>query len=230
MVQFKKKYQSYKAYSEATMETLIAGTNTTPTILKSQTFQSSYLENKGASGWKLSPLPIQAQFAPMFGIAVNDYDDDGHLDIALSGNSYAPDVLTGRYDAFKGLVLKGDGSGNFHSMGASQSGMLIDGNAKALAQLVDAKGRLLLLGTQNNDSLKVFEDRLKSIRFIDIRPNDIYAIVTHSNGKRSRHEFHFGSGYLSQSSRKLMVPANAINIAIHGSDGLQRTESFTNRN
>jgi hypothetical protein len=226
LVQFRKKYPSYKVYSEATLESLVAGTNTPPVTLQCEIFQSCYLENNGAEGWKLVALPVQAQFAPVYGITIHDYDNDGHSDIALSGNSYAPDVLTGRYDAFKGLILKGNGKGSFQPLSVMQSGLLIDGNAKALAQLVDGNGKLLLLATQNNDTLKVFENTSVKTKYIAIKANDAYAIITYANGKKSKHEFQYGAGYLSQSSRKLLLTPDVQQVIVYRYDGTSRTVSL----
>jgi enediyne biosynthesis protein E4 len=226
LVQFKKKFPSYKLYSEATLENLMAGSVTTPAVVRSDIFQSCYLENKGAKGWKLVPLPLQAQVAPVYGIAVNDYNHDGHIDVALSGNSYAPDVLTGRYDALKGLILQGDGTGKFQALSARQSGLIIDGNAKALAQLADGRGNLLLLAAQNNDTLKTFENIATESKFLNMKASDAYAIISYSNGKKSKYEFYYSSGYLSQSSRKLAITRNIKEINIYSYDGTSRTVTF----
>ncbi|MFD1003430.1 VCBS repeat-containing protein [Ohtaekwangia kribbensis] len=226
LVQFKKKYPSYKVYSDATMESMFAGATTAPTILRSDILQSCYLENNGAAGWKLVPLPLQTQVAPVYGISVDDYNSDGHIDIALSGNSYAPDVLTGRYDAFKGMILHGNGNGTFLPLSIKQSGLLIDGNAKALSELVDGKGKLLLLATQNNDTLKVFENTVTPGKYIAIQANDAYAIMTHANGKKSKHEFYYSSGYLSQSSRRLAVTPDVKQAVIYSYTGTSRTVTF----
>jgi hypothetical protein len=222
MAQLKKKYPSYKAYSEATMETFISETGTTPTVLQSQTFQTSYLENKRQDGWQLTPLPLQAQFAPVFGIVTGDYDGDDHTDIILSGNAYSTDVLTGRYDASKGLLLKGDGTGNFKNLSVIQSGVFIDGDAKALAELTDSKGRTLLLAAQNNDTLKIIESVRPSPKVIQLTSQDTYAMITDSNGKKSKQEFYFGSGYLSQSSRKLKIRKDAKQVVIYDREGKSR--------
>lgn len=225
LVQFKKKYPSYKLYSEATLENLVTGTAPPPVVLHSDIFQSCYLENKGADGWKLVPLPLQAQIAPVYGITVNDYNGDGHSDIALSGNSYSPDVLTGRYDAFKGLILQGDGKGKFLPLTAKQSGLLIDGNAKALAELTDGNGKQLLLAAQNNDTLKVFETIAVKNKYIAIKSDDTYAIITHTTGKKSKREFYYGSGYLSQTSRTLCITPDIKQVTIYSDDGTSRVVS-----
>jgi len=226
MPQLKKKYQSYKAYSETTMETLINGTETKPAILKTETFQTSYLENKGKQGWQLTPLPQQAQFAPVFGIVAGDYNNDGYTDIVLSGNSYSTDVLTGRYDALKGLLLKGDGAGHFKPLSTEQSGILIDGDAKSLAELTDNKGHTLLLAAQNNDTLKVFERFNSFHKDMQVTNQDVYSIVTLANGKKSKYEFYFGNGYLSQSSRRLKIPGDAKQVVIYNGRGKGRTVNF----
>jgi len=253
IVQFKKKYPSYKTYSEATIETVIAGTDTKPKVLQSETFQTSWLENKGKAGWTLRSLPIQAQFAPVFGITAHDYNNDGHIDIFLSGNAYDTDVLTGRYDALKGLLLQGDGKGNFRPLNVKQSGILLDGNAKALAELVDRQGKTLMLGTQNNDTLKVWQeaahqqqngDNSSAVvgvlhqqrsgdnanqRVLPIHPGETYAIITHADGKQSKQEFYYGGGYLSQSSRALRLGGDMTKVVIYDSKGRSRTLDVSHR-
>jgi hypothetical protein len=40
-----------------------------------------------------------------------EYDGDGNDDLLLIGNDYSAEVINGRYDAFNGLMLKGNGKG-----------------------------------------------------------------------------------------------------------------------
>ena len=156
---FKKKFPSYSSYAEAKMDDITG--HGAEEMLKAQTLASGYLENKGKGHWQLKALPMQVQFAPVYGIVAGDFTGDGLEDVILSGNSYAPDVLTGRYDAFKGLLLAGDGRGNFRDVTIQQSGLLIDGNGKGLAVLNTGKGEQLILAAQNNDALLVFKRNKK---------------------------------------------------------------------
>ena len=94
------------------------------------------------------------QFAPVFGISTGEFTGDEFEDAVLVGNFYAPEVLTGRYDAFTGLLLKGDGAGNFKALSRQESGISVTGDAKGLALLKTKDNKTLLLATQNNDSLK----------------------------------------------------------------------------
>jgi hypothetical protein len=223
MVSFKKKFPSYKSYAEVTMDGLITEMKVTPVVFEAATFQTSYLENRGKEGWVLKPLPVEAQFAPAYGITAGDYNGDGHLDIMLTGNSYAPDVLTGRYDALKGLVLTGDGAGNFRPLSVQQSGLLIDGNAKSLAELVTVNDQVLVLAAQNNDTLKIVETSQDTYRVIPVNADDVYAIITLATGKKLRQEFYYGAGYLSQSSRKLRVPQDAKDVILYNKHGKPRS-------
>ncbi|PZR39607.1 MAG: RNA-binding protein [Azospira oryzae] len=222
MPQLKKLYPSYSSYCDVSIDQLLKVTKTTPKIIQSQTFQTSYLENKGKDGWKLTPLPVEAQVAPVFGIIADDFDGDGHMDAVLTGNSYATEVLTGRYDAFQGLFLKGDGKGKFRPTRIAESGMRISGNVKGLAQLTTGKESTLLLAARNNDTIEVIEQQLNSQHVIVVRPQDTFAITTFADGHQSKKEFYFGSGYLSQSSRAFRIPEGSIQLTIVDVSGNRR--------
>jgi enediyne biosynthesis protein E4 len=158
------------------------------TIIKANYFQSVYIENKGKGNFEIKPLPIEAQFAPIFGLCAKDIDQDGNLDLMTVGNSYATEVLTGRYDAGIGNYLKGDGKGNFKNVSVNQSGFFVTGDAKALAEIRLKNGENLLLVTRNNDTILAFRQKNE-------------AKAQPKNPKR-KEEFYYGSGYLSQSSLK----------------------------
>ena len=63
--------------------------------------------------FRFIPLPIQAQFSPIFGIDVVDYNKDGLKDVIIGGNIYALKPQMGRHNASKGLVLKNTGKQRF---------------------------------------------------------------------------------------------------------------------
>jgi len=217
---FKKKYPSYASYAEATLEQFFGDTK--PSVLKSNIFASTYLENKGNDNWELATLPVDAQFAPVFGISTGEFTGDEFEDALLVGNFYAPEVLSGRYDAFTGLLLKGDGTGGFKALSRQESGISITGDAKGLALLKAKDNKTLLLAAQNNDSLLAYENNNESARIIETRPTDCYAIITNDKGIKSRRELYYGSGYLSQSSRSLILPIDAKAVEIFDFGGKSR--------
>jgi enediyne biosynthesis protein E4 len=189
-------------------------------VLKSTMFASVYIQNNGNNKFEIKPLPSEAQFSPMFGIAITDLDEDGNLDILSVGNSYASEVLSGYYDAGIGNYLQGDGKGNFNAVPVARSGFFVDGDAKSMAKLISKEGRELLLVTQNRDSLKVFmkpgEISREPGSVVRLEPGDDYAIVELANGKKRKEELYLGDGYLSSSSRAIIKNKNISKIITPG--------------
>lgn len=218
----KKQFPLYKDYANAKMEDLFPPELLSKAIsVTANTFQTAYLHNNGTQPWKLKPLCMEAQFAPVFGMLAGDYDADGFADILLTGNWYATEVISGQYDAFKGLFLKGNGQGGFS---VKENGFRAEGDAKGLAEIRTTKNTLLLLAAINNDSLVALENKSRSKlqAFADIRSNDAYAVIELGNGKQIRQEFYYGSGYFSQPGRYLYIPAGAVSATVYNFKGEQR--------
>lgn len=184
-------------------------------VKKSTMFESVYIQNSGNGKFDIKPLPLEAQFSPVFGALVTDVNEDGNLDILAVGNSYASEVLSGYYDAGIGNYLLGDGNGNFKSVPVTQSGFFVDGDAKAIAKLVAADGKELMIITQNRDYLKVFtaprvsNEKLPVTR---LSSSDDYAIIELANGKKRKEEFYRGNGYLSSSSRAVVQNKSVASV------------------
>lgn len=89
------------------------------------------------SDGKLRPvsLPIQAQYAPVYTTTVLDFDDDGMEDLLLCGNVNAARLRFGKYDANYGVLLKGDGKGNFKYVSQQQSGFNLVGDVRSVLKL-----------------------------------------------------------------------------------------------
>lgn len=56
---------------------------------------------------------MEAQYAPVYAIAILDANHDGKTDLLLSGNNSHTRIKFGRYTANKGIFLAGDGKGGF---------------------------------------------------------------------------------------------------------------------
>ncbi|WP_442887751.1 VCBS repeat-containing protein [Congregicoccus parvus] len=115
----------------------------------------------GADGrWRFRPLPRAAQLAPWQGIAVGDFDGDGHADIAAVQNTYSPIDYTGRFSGGLGVLLQGDGAGDFTVVEHARSGFVVPGDAKALvATDLDGDGRPDLVATRNGETTLAFVNR-----------------------------------------------------------------------
>ena len=120
------------------------------------TFASTYFENKGDGTFEPHVLPNMAQLSSINDILIDDYNGDDHLDLLVAGNLYNAEVETSRADGGYGMLLTGDGEGNFAPMSKLQSGIDIPFNIKSLLGVQTNTERLILVGC-NNDKLQVIK-------------------------------------------------------------------------
>ncbi|MFQ5446368.1 MAG: VCBS repeat-containing protein [Saprospiraceae bacterium] len=118
-----------------------------------KTFASTYFENQNGS-FVAHTLPAQVQLAPVNRILTGDFNGDGLADLLMAGNSYSPDVETGRYDAGNGTLLTGDGHGGFSFVPNVESGFWATKEARDLAVVKLADGKSLFLVANSNDVLQ----------------------------------------------------------------------------
>jgi hypothetical protein len=226
VISMRKKFPTYQSYGRATMDNLWNNkTREDALMLQATDMQTSYIENKGNGQFIIQPMPFVAQAAPVYGMISEDADEDGNLDILMTGNDYGMEPYSGRHDAFNGLVLKGDGKGNFAPLVLSKSGLFVKGDAKGFATIHIAKNEDLLIATQNQDSLLAFAKTAapgKNTKWINLKADDFYADIIYANNKKRRVEFYYGSTYLSQSSRKLLLEKDAVKISITNFRGIKR--------
>jgi hypothetical protein len=225
MLGMQRRFPSHRAYGEATFDELFTDSEMDGAyVAEAVHFETSYIENQGGT-FHVRPLPLEAQFAPMFGMQASDYDGDGHLDLLMIGNSYAPDTQTGRYDASTGAFFRGDGTGHFTFVDHTTSGFFVDGDAKGLADVQVGPGRSLVVATQNSDSLRAFQHASDASprRTVSLQPLDRYATLTFEDGRMRREEFFHGASYLSQSSRFFRIPEGLEEATIYDSQGDRRT-------
>ena len=134
--ELKKRFIEYKPYSTATINDLFTADQLKDAnVLKAETMQTVYLENQGSKGFALHVLPEEAQYAPIYAIAVTDINHDGKKDILLAGNNTWTRIKFGRYSANHGVVLLGDGKGGFTYVSQWQSGLQLRGNVRSVATI-----------------------------------------------------------------------------------------------
>jgi hypothetical protein len=209
------RFPTYKDYASVSFEgTFTSQELNDAKIVQSECFQSSYLENLGGGKFLRKSLPIQCQFAPVFGMVTCDYNQDGHLDLVVTGNSYSTEVSTGNYDAMSGLLLIGDGKGNFKPENAMQTGFKADHDAKGIGLIHLENNMAALIVGNNNEKLEAYQFSEKGLRLLQINQDDEYAIVHKRDGNSYKQEFYFGSTYLSSSSRMLCLAAQVDSVSI----------------
>jgi ASPIC and UnbV. len=147
-----KKFLYYTDYADVTLNALF-----TPEQLKGAghldvtNLSTLYLENTGKE-FISKPLPIEAQYAPVYAITSADINHDGKKDLVLAGNNTFTRIKFSRYDASTGMIFLGDGKGGFTYVPPSQTGLNVRGNVRALEVL----NNTLFFGI-NNSSVRTYK-------------------------------------------------------------------------
>jgi hypothetical protein len=151
------KYKKFDDYKDATIEDLFPPDILNRAIkLKASMMESCIMINTGNGSFKLTPLPLEAQFSPIYAIAAEDFDKDGICDILLGGNQYRAKPETGIYDASYGLFLKGSMDGKLQSVSALNSGLFTKGEIRDF-KIININGNHIIAVAINNDNLQFYK-------------------------------------------------------------------------
>jgi hypothetical protein len=151
----KKQILRYADYGRKTYDSLFSPETRGKALQYQANFlQTAVLWNNGGT-FTLEALPIQAQFSPVFGTAVDDFDGDGKTDIWLGGNFYAVKPQVGRLNASKGVFLKGNGAKSFNYISPTQSGIKVEGEVRD-ATVIEVKGAKDVIVSRNNANVLLF--------------------------------------------------------------------------
>lgn len=154
----KEKFPTYNDYGSATLNEVYGEVLESSLHYSASTFSTCYLENLGDGKFKTIPLPNQAQFSSVNEILLEDFNGDGFKDIAIAGNLYASEIETPRNDAGFGLLLSGNGKGEFNPIPANQSGLYINGDVKNMSFIAlnnNTKNGIII--AKNNDFMQLIE-------------------------------------------------------------------------
>jgi len=152
------RFSTAKAYGEASIEEIFGDKLKGMKEERFHSLDHIVFLNRG-DRFEARPLPIEAQFAPSLALAAGDFDQDGKQDIFLAQNFFRVDSQTSRYDAGRGLWLRGDGRGNFMALSGDESGVKIYGEQTGvLLKDLDGDGRLDLAVRQQNADTKFYRN------------------------------------------------------------------------
>ena len=207
-----KRFPTNDIFGRATLAEVVGAEN----LSRAQRFEATELRSgvflsQPDGTYRFEPLPRIAQVSPIQGMVAGDFGGDGHLGIYAVQNSFAPVKSTGRFDGGLSQLLRGDGHGGFSAVPPAESGLVVTGDAKAVALLdTDADGWADFLVTRNNGTTLAFRNAgVPGHRPLRIRlagpagnPTAVGARITVelSDGSTETSEVYAGSGYYSQST------------------------------
>ncbi|HVU25710.1 MAG TPA: FG-GAP-like repeat-containing protein [Opitutus sp.] len=147
-----KRYPRNDNYARATLEEILGADKLADADRFAATeLRSGVLMSAADGTYRFEPLPRIAQIAPINGIVAGDFDGDGNADLYAVQNSFAPIPAVGRFDGGLSQLLRGDGRGHFAAVAPAASGLVVPGDAKAVAVLeLDGDGWPDFLVTRND--------------------------------------------------------------------------------
>ena len=150
--------RNYKDYASRNLTDLFDPQKLEESLKKQiRELRSIVLLNDGNGSYQKVPLPFDAQLFPVKAIHTGDFNGNGYIDILLAGNLYdVKPSMGGRQDAGFGLLLIGDGQGNFEPVHYRDSGFLVKGQARAIREFTSNNGTSNILVARNNDSVLLF--------------------------------------------------------------------------
>ena len=152
------KFPTYDLFADAELETVYGPKALDKSLhYHAATFASSYLENLGNGQFRVCALPNEAQLSSVNAIMAEDFDRDGKRDLLLAGNLFVSEVETPRNDASVGLLLKGDGKGNFQPISPATSGLYLPYDVKKMERTKTSSGKPVVIVTSNNEKVVILE-------------------------------------------------------------------------
>ncbi len=234
--QLRRLFGSHRAFAEADTAALLRHWDADWSALSAGVFASTVFLNEG-NRFVPKPLPPQAQWSPAFGAAVADFDADGKEDLFLAQNFFGVRRNVTRYDAGRGLLLRGRGDGMFDIVPSRESGVRILGEQRGVAVAdFDRDGRVDLAVSQNGGPVKLYRNR-RERRGLQVRlvgtagnPSAVGASLWLSSnaGRGPRREIRAGAGYWSQdgAAQVLTIPGTAERLTVVWPDGFRATHDL----
>lgn len=144
------KFKSYHDFAKADIFEIYGEENISNALhCEANTFSSAYVENQGGRAFVFHQLPWQAQVSPINDIMLDDFNLDGHQDILAAGNQFGVEVETVRPDAGTGVLLVGDGMGNFSHVDQRISGVVLPDDIKNLTSFHYRDQKVIVVGSNN---------------------------------------------------------------------------------
>jgi hypothetical protein len=132
---FRTRYPSYESYADVTIQDIFGTDVAGASRLQANQLQTTCFVSTKNGKFTVGTLPVQAQYAPVHTLTVLDADQDGNEDVLLCGNTHHAKIRLGQMNANFGVLLLGNGTGEFRYVEQTQSGLQLQGDVRSVIQL-----------------------------------------------------------------------------------------------
>lgn len=152
------RYPTYADFGATTAEEIVGRQALNEAaVFEAHTFASAVALRGPDGRFALQPLPAEAQFAPVYASVADDFDGDGSVDLLIGGNFHGVTPLRGRYDASYGLLLRGDGAGEFEAVPLERSGVAVEGEIRGMVPVRGPGGKRSVVFGRNDAAAVLLE-------------------------------------------------------------------------
>jgi hypothetical protein len=130
------RFTDYQTYADVTLTDVLKEDQLKDAgLLRINHLETTLFLSAGDGKLHSAKLPVQAQYSPVYCIAVSDFDNDGNDDVLLAGNNHHTRLRMGQSDANYGILLKGRGNGAFEYIEQRFSGLSLQGDIRSIIAL-----------------------------------------------------------------------------------------------
>lgn len=150
----KKENLKYSEYAKKGIRDLFSKEIIDNSIIKTVNESKTILViNKGDYQFEMSTLPNEVQWNSVNSGIADDFNQDGKLDILLSGGEDNLKPQFAKLDAGFGELLIGDGQGDFEWIPYVRSGLKVKGTVRASKSLVVQDKKVIVFGINDDEAI-----------------------------------------------------------------------------
>jgi hypothetical protein len=147
------RFTDYKSYADATLQDIFTAEELKGAgHLSANHLKTSYFESDAKGRFRERQLPVEVQYSPVYAITALDYNGDGKQDLLFGGNISQARLRFGKYDANYGILLQGNGKGEFTYMPQARSGLRVKGDVRSILSVNNT-----LLFSMNQQNVKAYK-------------------------------------------------------------------------
>ncbi len=151
-----KKFDTYSSFASSNISEILGANKVNSAPSLEANYFSSVLMMSNGNDFQVIDLPLEAQYGPILDAVVVDINNDNHQDVVIAGKIVNTEPETPSYDGNNGLILFGNGTGQFFPLlDQKTSGLNLNYNTKQIDIINRQRGYGVIVAN-NNGPVQLF--------------------------------------------------------------------------